>query len=397
MFQLFLGRGGFPLLSHLLKSCKDLDKMQSTTNAILRNSGHSPPASGFTPNSKILMYPELIAMLMDVPSVVQNFMKDIVSTIIELVDEENVYSRFNLNFIKSSGLLNFLLSCLVNLSKECHQIPVTEVTSLLSFIPSSHDLIEKLLENSLLLCPPHLLYLPVNTRSHRPEDTNYPADVKYFEKIHSQEVVDLTTILDTSGPRSSSSVPDLRDPVTSLEYMCSEEARVEEWEVVTDCPPAPPPPLTSSFSLPSSPLLVSFLQAAVTKMRLLSDSLHQHARLTPTLLLPLVCHPVPEVHSAALQLLRLMMERRSASTNFDEMFELISSLVSAHPPTPPLVEAVLSLVHGHHVNIDIAYEFSVTTYSCLNIQAVTPILSPVLRTTSSDVPLCHNFISQVRE
>ena len=107
--------------------------------------------------------------------------------------------------------------------------------------------------------------------------------------------------------------------------------------------------------------------------------------------------PVPEVPSAALQLLRLMMERRSASTNFDEMFELISSLVSAHPPTPPLVEAVLSLVHGHHVNIDIAYEFSVTTYSCLNIQAVTPILSPVLRATSSDVPLCHNFISQVRE
>ena len=397
MFQLFLGRGGFPLFSHLLKSCKDMNKIQSTTNAILRNSGHFPPASGFTPNSKILLYPELIALLMDVPSVVQNSMRGILSTIIELVDEENVYSRFNLNFIKSSGLLNFLLSCLVNLSKEGHQIPVTEVTSLLSFIPSSHDLIEKLLENSLLLCPPHLLYLPANTRSHRPEDTNNPADVKYFEKIHSQEVVDLTSILDTSGPRSSSSVPDLRDPVTSLEYMCSEEAKVEEWEVVTDCPPAPPPPLTSSFSLPSSPLLVSFLQATVTKMRLLSDSLHQHTRLAPALLLPLVCHPVPEVHSSALQLLRLMMERRSASTNFVEMFDLISSLVSAHPPTPPLVEAVLSLVHGHHVNIDIAYEFSVTTYSCLNIQAVTPILSPVLRATSSDVPLCHNFISQVRE
>ena len=405
MFQIFLSRGGFPLFSHLLKSCKDT-KIQSTTNAILKNSGHVPPASGFTPNSKILLYPELIALLMDVPRVVQNFMKDILTTIIELVDEENVYSRFNLNFIKSSGLLTFLLSCLVNLSKEGHQsIPVTEVTSLLCFIPSSHDLIEKLLENSLLLCPPHLLYLPANTRSHSdhsPADNN-PADVKYFEKIHSQEVVDLTTILDTTGLRTSTSVPDLRDPVTSLEYLGSEEGKVEEWEVVTDCPPAPPPPLAataasscSALSLPSSPLLISFLQAAVTKMRLLSDSVHQHARLSPALLLPLVCHPVPEVHSAALQLMRLMMERRNASHNFDEMFEIISTLITAYPATPPLVEAVLSLVHGHHVNIDIAYEFSMTTYSCLNIQAVTPILPPVLRATSSDVSLCHNFISQVR-
>ena len=90
------------------------------------------------------------------------------------------------------------------------------------------------------------------------------------------------------------------------------------------------------------------------------------------------------------------MERRGAGHNYDEMFELISTLVTAHPATPSLAEAVLSLVHGHHVNIDIAYEFSMTTYSCLNIKTVTPILPPVLRATSSDVSLCHNFISQVK-
>ena len=273
------------------------------------------------------------------------------------------------------------------------------MSSLLSFIPSSHDLLEKLFESSLLLCPPHLLYLPAKTKSSEPiiESSSNPSDVEYFEKIHSQEVVDVTTIIDNTV-RHSSSVPDLRAPVTSLEYLGTEERRVEEWEVVTECPPAPPPPLTPrpASSPPSTPLLASFLQAAVTKLRLLSDSLQHQAGLAPALLLPLVRHPVPEVHAAALQLLRLMMERKSVAHNYDEIFELISTLVSSHVPSPMLVEAVLSLIHGHHVNIDIVYEFSMTTYSCVNIQAVTPILPSVLKATSSEVSLCHNFISQVK-
>ena len=34
-------------------------------------------------------------------------------------------------------------------------------------------------------------------------------------------------------------------------------------------------------------------------------------------------------------------------------------LISGHPANPRLMEAALSLVHGHQVNIDIAYEFSI--------------------------------------
>ena len=88
--------------------------------------------------------------------------------------------------------------------------------------------------------------------------------------------------------------------------------------------------------------------------------------------------------------------QKSASANFDEMFQLISVLISGHLATPRLVEAALSLVHGHQVNIDIAYEFSMTTYSSLNIQTVTPILPPILKTAYKNVALCHNFLSQVR-
>ena len=75
------------------------------------------------------------------------------------------------------------------------------------------------------------------------------------------------------------------------------------------------------------------------------------------------------------------------------MFQLISVLISGPPATPRLVEAALSLVHGHQVNIDIAYEFSMTTYSSLNIQTVTPILPPILKTAYKNAALCHNFLS----
>ena len=70
-------------------------------------------------------------------------------------------------------------------------------------------------------------------------------------------------------------------------------------------------------------------------------------------------------------------------------------LISGHPANPRLMEAALSLVHGHQVNIDIAHEFSMTTYSRLNIQTVTPILPPILKTVYKNVSLCHNFLSQV--
>ena len=415
--QCFQTMGGYPLFSHLLKLC-DKSMILKIVNTFLNNCGQLPPASGFNPNSKILLFPELITLMLDVPIVTRTCMKHIVNAVIEFLNEENVYNRFNLNFMKSSGLLTSLLGCLVSLSKDCLSIPVPEVTSLLSCVPSSHEFIETLINSSILLCPAHLLYLPAPAPASGGREDAEPrpaaslSEQVYYEKIHSKEVVDLSSVLNSSLKIKCSSVPDLRDDTLNLDYLETEESKVEEWEVLTvdvkgdeallvtsTSQDVPPPPRPASTAHSATQLLTSLLEAAVTKLKLLSDIHNQHL-FSPSLLLPLIRHDSPEVHCAALHLVRLMMERRSmqksASANFDEMFQLISVLISGHLATPRLVEAALSLVHGHQVNIDIAYEFSMTTYSSLNIQTVTPILPPILKTAYKNVALCHNFLSQVR-
>ena len=364
-----------------------------------------PPSTGFNSNSRILLYAELINLLLSVQSVTKNCIQDILKILIEYIHEDNVYNRFNLNFMKTSGLMNSLLSCLVNMSKEGHDVPVDLVSQILSYVPTNKEFIENLVKCCLLLCPPHFLYLPFPD-SQGPSSNNInPTEMKYFEKIHSGEVVDITSILGNSL-HLSLSAPDLSNQVNNLEYLETEENAVLEWEVIpnvdsilpTPEPPQPPTRQESEFS--STPLLSALLHAAVTKLRLLSDVNNQNL-FSPHLLLPLVCHSSPEVHSGALQILRFMLERRTnqknSSQNYEELFELISKLISGHNPSPMLVESVLSLVHGHHINIDIAYEFSMTTYSCMNMQKVTILLPPVLLMSYTEISLCHNLITHIHE
>ena len=408
IFKIFLNNcGGFPLFTHLLKTCSGTNISRMVETFLCNAGWKALQPTGFNPNSRILLFPELIKLLLEVPSVTEKSMQQIIQMMIEFINEDNVYNRFNLNFLKSSGLLSSIFSCLVSLSKEGHKVPVEEVSTLLTFVPSSQEIIDILIKSSILLCPPHLLYLPCSVPEGPPPPTTSVnlSEVEYFEKIHSKEVVDLSSILNNSL-QSSKSVSDLPEVVTNLEYLETEEDVVGEWEVITSNPPEDEDEddktqsLRSHSSLCSTPLLSSLINAAVVKMRLLSDSSLQKM-FAPHLLLPLVSHPSPEVHSGALQILRLMMEprpvQRATSHNYEELFELVGKLIAGHPPSPLLVEAVLSLVHSHHINIDIAYEFSMTTYNCVNMQAVTVILPSVLRSCHSEVSLCHNFITHIHE
>ena len=387
-FDLFQKQGGFKIFSYFLNQCEE-KSLAELAETCLDNAGYKPPENGFNANSKILLFPELISLLLNVPHVCKFHMKIVLTSLLQFVNEENVYSRFNFSFINSSGLLKLLLRILVNLSKES-EVPVAEISLLLSFIPSSQDYIKTLLDCSLLLCPPHLLYLATAQREKQALNEDY------FEKIHSDEVVDITSVLNNSLSIATTETENKQrqDSPTNLEYLETTEDVVEEWEVIAGEPETPTS--ESEISSVSSPktsfLLSAFLASFVCKMKLLPDAANPDL-FDPVLLLPLIAHPSPEVHSSTLQILRLRMERkRTTSYNYEELLLVVSKLVARHRPSSSLVESVLSLVHGHQVNIEIAYEFSITTFSSLNLQTVAIILPSVLQQTYTNVSLCHNLI-----
>ena len=393
-FQTFLRMGGVSLFTKLLKI---LDKSHTSrvVETFLANSGYTPPSSGFHADSKIILFPELLDVLFDVPAVAEVAIPRIIEVITQYIDEDNIYSNFNLNFVQSSQLLENLKICLVNLSKEGKAVPILELSNLLIFVPPSARLVQGLMESCLLLCPPHLLYLSGCSSGRAQSQRITTSDEDYFQKIHSKEVVDVTSILDAS--QSEQPVVGAREEPSSLEYLEQEESAVEGWEVLTgDAPPpdleaAPPSPRPHS-ALCSTPLLATLLSTAVSKLRLLSDK-EVMGTVRPVLLLPLISHTASEVHTAALDMLTILLGDLDCQ---EETFDLIAALVSSHSSSPRWVESVLSLLHGHHVNIDLSYEYLVTSPPSLHLVGVR-VLLPVLLASHSQVYLSHNLITHIHE
>ena len=147
IFKIFLNNcGGFPLFTHLLKTCSGTNISRMVETFLCNAGWKALQPTGFNPNSRILLFPELIKLLLEVPSVTEKSMQQIIQMMIEFINEDNVYNRFNLNFLKSSGLLSSIFSCLVSLSKEGHKVPVEEVSTLLTFVPSSQEIIDILIK-----------------------------------------------------------------------------------------------------------------------------------------------------------------------------------------------------------------------------------------------------------
>ena len=139
-------------------------------------------------------------------------------------------------------------------------------------------------------------------------------------------------------------------------------------------------------------LLATLLTSAVSKLRLFSDC-ELEGTLSPALLLPLISHTANEVHTAALDMLNLL---HRDVRHQEEIFELVAALVSSHSAAPSWVESVLSLLHGHHVNIDLSYEYSATSPPDLNLATVRVVL-PVLLSSHCQVYLSHNLITHIHE
>ncbi len=100
----------------------------------------------------------------------------------------------------------------------------------------------------------------------------------------------------------------------------------------------------------------------------LKKSLLKKSRLylRPETLYPLVHHPCPEVHSPALTLIRLILERRSnvairagfAVEEGDAGYDQLAALLQTLTASPQLVSAVLSLVHQRPMDVGHRFEFS---------------------------------------
>ena len=179
---------------------------------------------------------------------------------------------------------------------------------------------------------------------------------------------------------------------------------MEGWEVLTgdtsnpdpqpstNLNPQPSPSQRPHSALCSTPLLATLLTTAVNKLRLLSDK-EMEGTVNPLLLLPLISHTATEVHTAALDMMTLVL---ADLTSQEEMFDLIAALISSHSASPSWVESVLSLLHGHHVNIDLSYEYLVTSPPSLQLASVR-VLLPVLLCSHSKVYLSHNLITHIHE
>ena len=393
-FQTFLSMGGMSLFSKLLKIL-DKSHVNKVLETFLTNSGYTPPSPGFHADSKILLFPELIDVLFDVPSIAEVAVPRIIEVITQFIDEDNIYSNFNLHFVQSSQLLESLKVCLVNLSKEGKTVPILELSHLLLFVPPSPGLVRSLMESCMLLCPPHLLYLSGCSSDGAKSQPITTEDEDYFQKIHSKEVVDVTSIFESARPDQFDVLA--AGDSTSLEYLEQEESPVEGWEVLTGDLSNPDPHPTSPSQRPhsalcSTPLLATLLSTAVTKLRLLSDK-EMEGTVNPLLLLPLISHTATEVHTAALDMMTLVL---ADLTSQEEMFDLIAAVISSHSASPSWVESVLSLLHGHHVNIDLSYEYLVTSPPSLQLASVR-VLLPVLLSSHSKVYLSHNLITHIHE
>eukprot|EP00092_Neocalanus_flemingeri_P032520 GFUD01035369.1.p1 GENE.GFUD01035369.1~~GFUD01035369.1.p1 ORF type:complete len:2027 (+),score=668.98 GFUD01035369.1:647-6082(+) len=327
------------------------------------------------------------------------------------ISEENQSSYFNLQFLISSKVIQSLLDCLVSLCRDSKPLPMSDITQLLTLIPPTPSFLTSLLHTCVLLCPPHLLYLsspsPHLPGSPSPVPTSTTQSA-YLEQVHAKEVVDVSSIIPNTDLISEEigrlEIANEVNEISSnfnLEYLETEEDIVGDWEVVanTEC-------VSSSSSLPtthslncSTPLLSSIFSTLLTGYTLLSDN-DSRDLLSPNTLFPFISHPSPDIHSPALCLLGLTLKRGSPPTLHHFLFQdspqLVTGLLQPHQTSQQLVESVLSLLHGHKININIPFEFQRLAPPSINLP-MSCLLLPILHSSMTEVSLCHNLLSHTHE
>ena len=149
-----------------------------------------------------------------------------------------------------------------------------------------------------------------------------------------------------------------------LNLFLLEQDVVEKWEVVTDTEslpqdPSPGSPLQPPPQTDMECLLTLLLDHLLSAYTVLPDTVTRDLLPAPVLL-PLIGHPAPQVHTPAFRLLGEVFQcspPSRAELGVGQDLGLVASIIRGHTVTQQGVEAALGLLHRHTVSLSITYVF----------------------------------------
>ena len=345
----FLSFGGFPLFSNLLSVT---GSPGAAVLAALINCSCSSPVVEvardahlelLVQSDQLLLYPQLMEVVVAKSQLwPDHALSVILKCITGLISENNTFHEFNIAIINKSDLVNVLMTLLHDLSSE-ETIPIKEISILLNSIPPSAKLVSDLISLSILITSPSHLYLP-NLSPTLASTSISSISSNFVTQLHKQDVVDVSLLLEkielgelnqTSSVESENSKQNrkiheecqLQENYSSnksdldLEYFEREEDIVSEWDVWTpnsgnSVSPSPSISVHHSPSPLNTPLLSTLLSTLVSGFTLLPDSTCTaltETTLRPEILFAFINHPAPGVHSPAIILQTLVLQRCPAA------------------------------------------------------------------------------------
>ena len=332
------------------------------------------------------------------------------------------------------------------------------MSGILATFPLESSYVIKLVRLVLSTVSPNLLYLPHLSRSLlQVTMVKEKRNADLIDKVHKQDVVDASSALlninnNNNNPSdlliarlseeqakltaTATSKPDdnpeglkSRDGSQSplsmkdidIEYYQTEEDKVTEWEVLTE--PGTPPQLedtadaTSATTLSSSAggggagsgnfnsgdyssvgsLASVLLHKILSTFTVLSDTESNQITnecLKPEIFFPLVGHNSADVHSPALDIIGLIIERsaKGVSDAFKEQgcYYQMAALIQDAPTSNHMISSTLSLLHGHPVDVNIPFEFNKQSPPQLKLEAAC-LIPPLIVSSLSYLSLGKYF------
>ena len=421
-FEEFMQIGGFDLFGSILSS-KTYEPNVATYEALLHGSS---PIIGL---DRVLFFPELLDVCLQH---VERFRRELRATVLQntvqylaqLLSDSNQAAEFNSKMMEKFSIFDSLLICLQTfgeINDEC--LPVEGIANLLSALPASPDFLVKLLNLVLSTLPPYLLYLPYLSRSLlHVTMVKEKRNPDLINKVHSSDVVDISSALPPENILKriseetailSKSKQDLMDtevvnmPVEEidLEFYETEEDKVSDWEVLTR-EHSPRPATPNSYieeKERAGNLAALIVDKILSGFTILSDS--ESSALTdadfkPENILPLVRYPSPDVHSPSLDLMGLILERSTEERRhaFQDSggYHQLAAMIQESSPSVQLISSVLSILHGHPVDVNVPFEFNKLSPPQLNYSAVC-LLPPLIVSSLNFLSLGHNLLCHVHE
>lgn len=416
--------GGFSLIGSILTS-KSYTPSAEIFDCLLQSS------SVTMVSDKVLFFPEILEVCLQhverfEGSSMLNVMIKVLRFFSEILSDTNPATELNTQMMKKHGIFDAILICLQTFGESCEEcLPVEDISNLLSAFPSTPEFLVKLMNLVLSTLPPYLLYLPYLSRSllhvTMVKEKKNPV---LINKVHTLDVVDVSSALTPSDSvlrriseqnvllgNSSAAGARVEDRTVSpdgelnLEIYEFEEDKVSDWEVLTREHSTSRPATPNSYAEEKRPgnLAAILLRKILSGFTILSDSessILSDAEYKPETILPLVGHPSTDVHAPSMDLIGLIIERSkdAGKAEFTENggYYQLAALIQDSTPSQPLISSVLSMLHGHPVDVNVPFEFNKMSPPQLNFSAVC-LLPPLIVSSLSFLSLGHNLLCHVHE